>query len=111
MKKLEFKFNFNDTVTSINQKIGSHGVVTGYIVKVADFTNAITAGFDLIERNSITVKQVTALAKNSTHIYGEGLTNDITMKLPIAPEDTLSATLSGVAGGTGGQVIIILLLD
>jgi len=110
MKKLEFQFAFGATGVSLSQKIGSHGIVMGYVVKEPSFSAAITGGFTITDKNSIAMKTVTGLAKATTHIYGKGLTNDIDMRLPIAPDDVLTATISAAAEGTGGTVIIILLL-
>ena len=98
-KKLSYVFGA--TGTSSSQTYSINGLVKQVHLRVPNFTNAITAGFDVADENGYVIYSTTGRAKNANH-------NITDMVIPLAGANTVTATLSGNAGGAGGTVVIVI---
>lgn len=67
-------------------------------IKNPDFTNAVTATFDIIDEAGDTIYSVSGLAENAVHF--------LMVDRPVRIGTQLKVTLSGAPGGSGGIVTI-----
>jgi len=78
---------------------------TGFLVALAiavpDFTNSITVTAAVTDSDDLELYSKAAIAKNATEMIH--FENDY---CPVYGETTVTLTLSGVAGGSGGSVTV-----
>jgi len=72
------------------------------LLKLPDWTNAVTATISIDNPNGDEIYSNDTLARNTTHVMA--------VVKPLAGTNTVKVTLSGVPGGTGGDVETTLYL-
>ena len=92
---------FAATGTNKSGKIYENGIIRAIVMVVPNFTNAITVTqIDVIDDDGDTIyTNTTGWAENATHLI-TGLT------IPVDKEYQVKVTVSGVAGGSGGDVAV-----
>ncbi len=68
---------------------------------VPNFTNAVTATLTVHDEGGYEVYNSTAKAKNASYWLSP-------VQVPLTGYNTVKVTLSGNAGGTGGDVVVVL---
>ena len=103
----EFTFDFSSTATVLNELTDMlRGEVVKVVVKVPDFTNDITV--TVVIRNGVEMYESATLSDNEEYNITLCRNECILMR---HQEECVEATLSGVAGGTGGELTVILYVD
>lgn len=82
------------TGTSFTTTITYKGVLTRYLLECFDATNAVTRTLTLVDENSITIFTGAAHADNGNY--------SVPIDVEIDGTYTVTITLSGAAGGSGG---------
>lgn len=104
IKRLKKTFTFGATgTTSTDQSIPVEGIIRSMTVDVPNFTNAITAAVTLEDSDALVYFDSGNLAKNTLHQVSCGVGLD--------GSGNLCVDISGVAGGTGGTVTVILFVE
>jgi hypothetical protein len=105
MSKIDYQerysFAFAATGTSLTTTITdskARGKFWYALLKLPNFTNSITGGFDVLNSDGETIYSVDSKTKNAEHY--------VTPNCPLAEGYTLKATISGAAGGDGGTVYL-----
>ena len=99
--KQTLAFDEDDTVKTFTMNV--RGLLHTIVMKVANFTNVVTATLTIANSNSDDIYDSTAKAKNATYVL-----NELLDKVPLVGDHTVTVTLSGAAGGTGGDVEVTL---
>jgi len=106
-----FRFGYGATGTVVTHSSDVSGWINKMIVTVPNFTNAPTATITIIDPESITVYTSAALVNNSTTPLGDLIGSADFGEVPIGNHPwKITCTLSGVAGGTGGTVLVAMYL-
>lgn len=87
--------------TTGNFTILGNALVHTITVQIPDWTNTVTLTLTIADVDSVNIYTSSALAQNTNHII-----TDLKDSIPIWGVNTFTATLSGVPGGTGGDVSI-----
>ena len=98
MQRTTSTFEFAATGTELTTLICENGYLTDYVLTVPNFTNNVTATLSILDDNDVTIWTGDAKARNATAVV-----NSLTV--PVDRNFTLKCTLSGVAGGSGGDVV------
>jgi len=100
-KKLVLSFGASDTEKS--QEIYLDGLCHRLHVRLPNFSNAVTATVAMADNDNYAYFEQTGLAKNANH----NIAPDPPLLL-LGEGGTVKMTLSGVPGGTGGEVVVAL---
>lgn len=92
-------FDEDDTVKSFD--IDGRGLIHTIVMTVPNFTNVVTATLTVTNQDGVEIYNSTAKAKNATYALTQ-----LWDKVPIVGFNTVKVTLSGAAGGTGGDVTV-----
>lgn len=104
IKRVKKTFVFGATgTTATDQNIPVEGIIRSMTVDVPNFTNSITATVTLEDSDSLVYFSSGALAKNTLHQVACGVGLD--------GASNLCVDISGVAGGTGGTVTVVLFIE
>jgi hypothetical protein len=98
--------SFGATDTTKSFTVDGYGKIHSIVAVVPDFTNTVTATITLSNANSQTFYTSDALTKNNTHII-----QNLRSYVPVYGTNTLTVTLSGVPGGSGGSVAISIYME
>jgi hypothetical protein len=102
VRKLEAEtVSFGATGTTGSMSFSHVGFLTTLILDVPNFTNAVTVTAAVVDADSNELYSLAAIAKNETKVIH--FENDY---CPVYGETTVSLTLSGAAGGTGGDITV-----
>jgi hypothetical protein len=107
-----FRFEYAATGTVVTHSSDVNGWINKMIVVMPAFaTNTPTAVITIVDPESITVYTSAALASGSTTILGDLIGSADFGDVPIGEHPwTVTCTLSGAAGGTGGTVLVAMYL-
>ena len=95
---------FSATDTTKSFIINRSGEIPFIRMLVPNFTNVVTATLTVENGDGDEIWNSGAKAKNATYL--------MQMSIPIATEtNTVKVTLSGAAGGTGGDVLVTVYLE
>ena len=97
---------FGDTDTTKNFTISGNGKVHTLIVELPNFTNDVTATVTVTDQNSYDIYAKASLAKNDKHVI-TGASGYIYLD----GVSTVTITLSGQPGGTGGNVKVKIAVE
>jgi hypothetical protein len=101
-------FSFGATGTVLTQTLQNTGWIEMIIIDIANFSNVVTATVTINDPDGYEVYNSTALAKNTVTKQGDSFGAADVGAIPIHYDDfTMTVTISGVAGGTGGDVKVI----
>jgi hypothetical protein len=110
-------FIFGAADTTITQKIDANGFIKALAVQTPNFTNDVTAILTILDPlvpltgESVTLYTGSAIARNTKDpITGADITAAERGDIPVDDKYTATITLSGVPGGTGGTVLVLLYL-
>lgn len=92
---------FTNVSTTGSMSFTHTGFLTTLILDVPNFTNGITVTVAVTDADSNELYSLAAIAKNATKVIH--FENDY---CPVYGETTVSLTLSGAAGGTGGDITV-----
>lgn len=92
---------FTSSSTTGTMSFTHTGFLTTLIVKVPNFTNSITVTAAVTDADSNELYSLAAIAKNGTQVIH--MAADY---CPVYGETTVTLTLSGVAGGSGGNITV-----
>jgi hypothetical protein len=95
---------FGATGTTNTAKLYENGYVTAYVMTVANFTNVVTATLSIQDDDGDTIYTGSAHAKGATHLVAS-------LNIPVDRNYTATITLSGDAGGSGGNVVLKLFTE
>jgi len=95
-KTIEDTQSFAATGTTKSWTLTANALTHTIIVDVPDFTNGITVTLSITNSDSHEIYASAALAENTLHV--------IKAEVPLVGANTILLTLSGVAGGSGGDV-------
>lgn len=98
--------SFAATGTVKSYSLTTNGKLHSYTIAVPDFTNAITVTLSIEDADSLEVYSKAAIAKNTTTQVG-----DLAKSYALDGTYTVKATLSGAAGGTGGDVTVQMRIE
>jgi hypothetical protein len=105
MTRMDAVFTFGATGTTTTDYIcAESGFAEIAIVKVPNFTNAITVTISVKDTDGNVLWTKAAIAKNGSVKFGADIETAKTGCIPIGDGYKISCVLSGVAGGTGGIV-------
>lgn len=105
MVRMEANFDFTASTTTATTFLSSeNGCAEKVLVKVPNFTNAITATVNVFDKDDNLLWTKAAIAKNATANYGAGPDVAETGCIPFEKRYKVTCVLSGAAGGTGGTV-------
>jgi len=102
IKRLKFTLAFGPTGTLVTAALPTEGIVHNAHVNVPNFTNAVTAQLVFADVEDLQYYKSSALAKNAEHqlIPDNGIPGD----------GKVGILLSGDAGGSGGSVVVVLMV-
>ena len=92
---------FGATGTTQSFALNGRGLIHSIVLVVPNFTNAVTATLTITNQDGVEIYNSTAKARNATYALTQ-----LWDKVPIVGSNTVTVTLSGVAGGTGGDVTV-----
>ncbi len=107
MTRTKNTFVFDASTTELVQKVQENGWVNLLLVDVPNFTNAITATVTIKDPDGYSLWTKAAIAKNAVAKYGAGPDAAVYGSYPIGYDYTITVTLSGAAGGTGGNLSVL----
>lgn len=93
-------FSFGGTGTELTSSISVNGEIQHIRFVVPNFTNNVTATLSVLD-DTYEVYNSTEKAKNASYWLSP-------LQVPLTGYNKIKVTLSGNAGGTGGDVIVIL---
>ena len=91
---------FGATDTTKSYTFQCNGKVNHVLVEIPNFSNAVTTTVTVADENGVTIMSKSGLAKATNHVIDS--TDDFDRAL--AGTYTITLTLSGAPGGTGGTV-------
>lgn len=97
---------FGATGTTKTFTFSHRGKLHTAIMKVPTFTNSVTATLSITNSDDIEIYNSTAKNMSLTHVL-----NELSSKVPLVGDHTVTVTLSGVAGGDGGNVELSFYLE
>lgn len=105
MTRSKHTFTYDATTTTATANtVNESAFVRSIAVVVPNFTNAITVTLSIKDKDGYEVISKAAIAKNATTVF-------LKEEVPVYYDSTLTITLSGAAGGTGGTVAVVLYHD
>jgi hypothetical protein len=106
MQRITASFVFAATGTTATATIHENGYLTDYILVAPNFTNSVTSTLSIADDSTSPVTIWTGDAKN------ENATSVVnSLSVPVDRGFTITCTISGVAGGTGGTVTTHLFIQ
>lgn len=92
--------------TSDNFTLEGNGKIHSYTITLPNYTNAVTGTLSIADADGYEIYSKASIAKNtSTNVYNLG---DV---IPIYGTVTVTLTLSGVPGGSGGTATIKMRME
>lgn len=107
MTRTKNTFAFTATSTTATQTVNENGFVKMLIVDCDNLTNAVTLTVDIKDGDGYVVYTKASIAENAITRVDE-LTTPALGEVPIDYKYTITVTLSGAAGGSGGNVDVML---
>jgi len=105
MTRAKHSFTYDATTTTATAKaVNESGFIRSIAVVMPNFTNSITATLSVKDVDGYEVISKASIAENATTVY-------LKEEVPIYYDSTMTITLSGAAGGTGGTVYVVLYVD
>jgi len=104
MQRVKETFQFGATGVSIEKPLFENGVITHYTLSCPNFTNAVTTTLSIKDSDGTTIWTGNAHNENNSYLVAN-------LSIPVDAGFSLVATLSGVAGGTGGNVVAAVFVD
>lgn len=99
MVKTKYILSFGASDTVKSAKIVNNGFVKYIHLSVPNFTNAVTITLSIEDEEGTKIWEDSARNRNADYIIGN-------LNIPSDIKYTLKATLSGVPGGSGGNVTV-----
>ena len=96
-KKFTLAFGAADTTKT--EAFILEGEIEALFVRVANFTNAVTATVSLLDTDSYEMVLSSALSRNTD--------NRVAAAWPLPGAQSIKVLLSGAPGGAGGNVIVV----
>lgn len=105
MTRIDAVFTFDASATTAPVHLCSeNGCAEIVIVKVPNFTNAVTPTITVTDADDNVLWTKGTITKNASTKYGADVETAETGCIPIGNNYKVSCVLSGAAGGTGGTV-------
>ena len=115
--RMGYVFVFDGTTTSVTMPICNNGEVKAVAVGTPTFTNNVTSQVTIVDplpqfggTYSVTLYTSAQVARTSAAalVAGEDITAADKGAILVDKNYTMTVTLSGAAGGTGGNVLVVL---
>jgi hypothetical protein len=104
MQAIKNTFAFTAISTTATNLLCENGFVRQYVLTVPNFTNAVTATVSVLDEDSNTIYTGSAHNRNATYSADS-------LSVPCDKNYTAKVTLSGAAGGSGGDVTLKLYVE
>lgn len=106
MTRIKNIIAFAATGTTQTQKVQENGFCHTLIIVVDNFTNNVTATITISDVDGYVLWTSSALSRNTTTRIDDTSTPALG-SIPIDYDYQIGVTLSGAAGGTGGNVTVV----
>lgn len=110
MTRITQTFAIDATTTVYNKRFCEDGFARMLIVNAGSLTNAVTITVDVKDSAGYVVWTKSAINKNAITRF-DPFSTDKFDGVPIDMNGSVSVTLSGAAGGTGGSITVVLYVD
>lgn len=99
MFRKKFTFTIGAAETTKTENFILEGEIGALFVRMPNWTNVVTGVVSVLDQDGYEVVASSALARNLDH--------KVAADWPLPGSQTLKVVLSGVPGGTGGDVIVV----
>lgn len=110
MQKVTLDFTVDATTTVYNQRFNENGFAKMLIVNAGSLTNAVTITVDVKDAAGYVVWSKSAVAKDAITRFDYAST-PVFYDVPMQLDGSVSLTLSGAAGGTGGSATVVIYVE
>lgn len=97
-------FACDATTTTYSKRLSQNGKVNFIVIVVPNFTNVVTATITITDEDANILYTSGAKAKNATYVISNAA-------CPLWDGALLKCTLSGAAGGSGGNVSVRMMIE